>query len=66
MKLHLLFFLPAALASWNCAVSTGTGDYGRCLEDGNEDTAAACGIDHPCRVQGNGCVPLGARTANCS
>ncbi|PCD21992.1 hypothetical protein AU210_015795 [Fusarium oxysporum f. sp. radicis-cucumerinum] len=61
----LLFFLPAAFGWWNCILPVG-GAYGTCLENGNSNTALACTSNHPCRVRGNGCVPLGSGLANCS
>nr|XP_036585099.1 uncharacterized protein CTRU02_05068 [Colletotrichum truncatum]KAF6794867.1 hypothetical protein CTRU02_05068 [Colletotrichum truncatum] len=69
MKLQavlLTCFLPSVFGYWNCKLPVGTGDYGLCLENGNENNALACGESNPCKVLGNGCIPLGAGTANCS
>ncbi|RSL42978.1 hypothetical protein CEP54_015275 [Fusarium duplospermum] len=62
----LLFFLPAVLGQWNCNLPVGTGDYGTCVEDGRAGSALPCTNDHPCNIQGNGCVNVGAGTAHCS
>ncbi|KAF5983520.1 hypothetical protein FBULB1_3740 [Fusarium bulbicola] len=43
MRLQFLFFLPAVLASWNCELPIGSGDYGRCVDGvtGNWDACSA-------------------------
>ncbi|KAF5242779.1 hypothetical protein FANTH_8515 [Fusarium anthophilum] len=48
MRLQFLFFLPVALAWWNCELPIGAGDNGRCVDGvtGNWDACSAV------------CVPL--------
>ncbi|KAF1947387.1 hypothetical protein EJ02DRAFT_449567 [Clathrospora elynae] len=62
----LLFsFASGSLAYYNCNLPVG-GAYGTCTGNGGDRGYFACNSAFPCRVQGNGCYPLGSGVANCS